>query len=113
MKSVKPVVVYSDAELTQEIENVEWQMIAPGEVKTRTVYILSRSNIDINLSMTTKHWLPLVSADFISLSWDKEGQVLSPKQSIEAVLTLTVSPDIQDIAEFGFVITITGEEAVA
>ena len=108
LKAVKPVVVYADPDLTQEIEHIDWQMIPPGESTSRTVYILSRSNVDITLSMTTKYWVPLVSADFISLSWDGEGKVLSPGQSVSAVLTLTVSPDIREITEFGFTITITG-----
>lgn len=104
------VEVYWDANLTQAVTYVDWGLLEPGQVKPITVYVLStgRSNIDVTLSMTTANWTPIEAASFISLSWDRKGYILAPDQSVEAVLTLTVSSAIQDIDTFNFEIIITG-----
>jgi hypothetical protein len=58
--------------------------------------------------MTSKNWNPTEAANYLTLTWNREGQQVSPDQVISFVITLSVSSDIQDISSFSLDITISG-----
>jgi len=58
--------------------------------------------------MIASNWNPLVAGTYMSITWNKEGSTLGVGQSTAAILTLTVSPTVTGITNFGNTITISG-----
>jgi hypothetical protein len=46
----------------------------------------------------------------MSVSWDREGQIIDPDDVLRAEITLSVSADIEGITSFSFDLTIVGAE---
>jgi hypothetical protein len=103
--------VYSDSSCTQEVSLIEWQSLDPGGTKNFTVYIRNTGSVVVVLSMTKSNWNPASASSYISLSWNREGYMLSPAASVQAVLTLSVSSTVSGVTSFSFDIIITGTES--
>lgn len=101
--------VYSDESCNNATTTLDWGTITPGGTVTRTIYVKNTGGgISLSLNMTTSTWSPANANGPITVTWDKEGTVLSPGQSTAAVITLTVSPTITGITSFGVQINIIG-----
>jgi hypothetical protein len=104
--------VYSDSACTQEVLSIQWGILDPGESRDETVYIHNEGSIAVVLSMTTENWDPVSASSYITLGWNlEEGYVLNHGQSVETVLTLSVSSSISGVESFTFDIIITGTES--
>jgi hypothetical protein len=99
--------VYMDSTCNNPLSSVNFGLLEAGSQTQITFYLQNEGNADLTLSMTPKDWDPIEAADYISLSWNREGQQIRPNQVTSCVLTLTVSPNIQDISSYGLTITIT------
>jgi hypothetical protein len=100
--------VYSDSACTQQLTSIDWGTISPGGSVVRTMYLKNTGDAQLMLSMMTSGWSPTGAGSSMSVSWNREGVVLSAGQSIGATLTLTVSSGIGGITSFGVNIVITG-----
>jgi len=100
--------VYQDAGCVTRLTEINWGFLEPAETKSFTLYLRSESNVPITLNMTTQNWNPSEAKDFITLTWDREGENLQVKQVVEATITLTVSPNISGVTNFSFDIILTG-----
>ena len=100
--------VYSDSACTQNLTNIAWGNISPGNSTTRTIYVKNTGSNRITLAMTKDNWNPATANGPIVLNWNREATQLSPGQSTTAILTLTVLPTITGITNFSFNIIITG-----
>jgi hypothetical protein len=89
------------------LSQVDFGLLDAGSQKDFTFYLRNEGNTDIALSMTAKNWNPTEAANYMSLTWNREGQLMEPDQVMSCVLTLTVSPNIQDISSYDLTITIT------
>jgi hypothetical protein len=104
--------VYSDSACTQEVTLIQWGTLDPGDTSDETVYIRNEGSIAVVLSMTTENWDPASASSYITLGWNLEqGYVLNHGQSVETVLTLSVSSSISGVESFTFDIIITGTES--
>lgn len=104
--------VYSDSACTQEVQLIQWGTLDPGESSDETVYIRNDGNVAVVLSRTTENWDPSSASSHITLSWNlEEGYVLNPGQSVQTVLTLSVSSSISGVESFTFDIIITGTQS--
>jgi hypothetical protein len=104
--------VYSDSGCSQEVPIIQWGTLDPGETSDEPVYICNEGNVAVVLSMTTKNWDPSSASSHITFSWNLEqGYVLNPGQSVQTVLTLSVSSSISGVESFNFDIIITGTES--
>jgi hypothetical protein len=99
--------VYWDSGCSQPASSIDWGMVEPGAVKNVTVYIRNEGNAPITLSLQTSNWNPSNAADYISLSWNYNGQTINANQVIAVTLTLSISTNIQGITSFSFDITIS------
>jgi hypothetical protein len=99
---------YWDSGCTTEATSITFGTLDPGSSTDYTVYIRNEGNTDLTLSMTTNNWSPAGATTYISLTWNRGGQTISPGQVITCTLTLTVSPSIQNIDAFSVNIIITG-----
>jgi hypothetical protein len=111
VKAVR-VGVYSDSACTNNLTSINWGLLTPETSYTKDVWIKNIGNTRIMLNMTTEGWNPSYASNYITLSWDREGQLLNATQSFKAVLTLSVSTGITstNITDFSFTIVITGTE---
>jgi hypothetical protein len=100
--------VYSDAACNQELTSIDWGDIFPGESVNKIIYVKNTGNTKIKLTMTATNWNPSTANESITLTWNKEKTTLNADEIKEARLTLFVSQDICDIANFSMDIVITG-----
>lgn len=102
--------VYEDLACTRNVTSINWGALEPGAVASFLVYIKNEGNTPLILSMTTNNWNPAQASEYITLEWNREGHVLSVGSVIQANLTLSVSPSIEEITSFSFNIIIVGVE---
>ena len=100
--------VYTDSACTQNCSSISWGALSPGNQTTKTVYIKNTGTMPITLSMTTASWVPSNANTYLTASWNRGNNVLSPGASVSAGLTLTVSSNAASITSFSFNIVITG-----
>ncbi len=98
--------VFSDNNCVNQCEKLEWESSAGST--SRTIYVKNTCGASVALSMFATGWTPSDVGEFLTVSWDKEGYVLSPGESTSATLTLTASENAGYGKSFGFRILITG-----
>ena len=102
--------VYLDYQCTQNCTSINWGTAYPDDIINRTVYVKNTGTVPITLSMTDGNWDPVDSSNYLTLTWDKQGEVLQAGNSVPANLTLLIASDTGDLTTFNFNIIITGEE---
>jgi len=85
------VEVYWDQNLENRTEKINWDEIWVGASENKTVYIRSISNYQIALNLNATDWEPNNISDYMDLSWDYNGTILNPGESIKVELTLTIN----------------------
>ena len=93
---------------------VDWGELTLGASKNGSFYVKSTSNVDVELGLNVTNWLPAGIDDYITISWDYNGTLLSPTLEILVNLTLEVASDgdfinfliENEVTDFGFDITI-------
>jgi hypothetical protein len=101
------VEVYTDSACNNPLSSIDFGLLEAGSQRVITFYLRNEGNADLTLSMTSKDWNPTEAADYLTLVWNREGQQMRPGQVISCLMTLSVSPSIQDINSYGLTITIT------
>jgi hypothetical protein len=99
--------VYWDSECEDPTSSINFGLLEPGSQKDFTLYLKNEGNTDLILSLTSKDWDPVEADDYLSLTWNREGQQMYSGQVISCVLTLSVSENIHDISTYSVTITIT------
>lgn len=100
--------VYWDLECTNATSSLDFGLLASGSSKNFDLYLRNEGDLDITLSMTSENWDPANAADYLTLSWNREGQQIGPDGVMGCVITLSVSEDIQGISSFSLDIIISG-----
>ena len=100
--------IYWDLQCRNETTSIDFGLLEAGTQKDFTLYLKNEGNADLTLSMTTQNWNPTRASDYISLTWNREGQEIGPSQVMSFVLRLSVSSNIQDVSSFDVDITIYG-----
>ena len=100
------VVAYRDFACTTGVSEVAWGSLAPGSSSTNTFYLKNEGTTSLTLSLDTTSWNPTSAPNYMTLSWDYNGQTIAPDQVIQVTLTLSVSQGINGINYFGFEIMI-------
>lgn len=98
--------IFWDENCTRLVDEIDWGMIEPNETKATLLYIRSRSNVNITLSLTTQNWSPENASLFITLSWNYTDTPLAPKSVTPTELYLHVAHNTTGIDHFSFDITI-------
>jgi len=102
------VSVWQDLNLTIPLTSIDWGVLYPSENKTVSSYLRNEGNSPSTVSMLTENWQPTNATNYLSLSWNLEGVIVEVSETLETQLTLTVSPDIQNITSFSFDIILSG-----
>ncbi len=99
--------VFWDSNCTSPVSFIDWGMVEPGSMNNVTVYVRNEGNVAATISLATDNWNPANASDYLTLSWNYDGQQLSPQEVIPTILTLTVSPSVHGIESFNFDIIIS------
>ncbi len=100
--------IYRDSNLTNSVSALDWGIIEQGTQESFTLYLRNQGNSPVTLTLSTSNWNPPTASSYFTLSWNYDGQTISPGGHIQATLTLTTSPSIAGVSNFGFDITIIG-----
>jgi hypothetical protein len=100
--------VYSDSACTQSLSSVTWGSINVGDSVNKVIYIKNSGDSEVTLSLVTDSWSPSTASQYMSLTWNYNGNSIAPNSVVQIVLTLSVSSTISGINNFSFNITILG-----
>jgi hypothetical protein len=100
--------VYWDSSFTNKTTAINWGTLDPGTQKSFTMYIRNEGNSAITLSQSTANWNPSGSSNYLTLTWNYNGQTINAGANIQVTLTLTVSASITGVNNFNFDIIIVG-----
>ncbi len=100
--------LYWDNVCTNTTVAVDWGLFSPGAASSVTLYVRNEGSSAVKLNLTTRNWNPANASEYITLTWNREGQVFEPQTVVTATLTLSVSANISGITGFGFDTIVTG-----
>ena len=99
---------YWDQQCTNATSSIAFGLLEPASSKSFTLYLRNEGNLALTLSMTSENWNPANAADYMTVTWNREGQQINPHKVIDCVITLSVSEGIQGISSFSLDIIISG-----
>jgi len=99
--------IFIDSQQTTKCTNIEWGSLHPNSNATKTIYIKNIANKPETLSMTTSDWNPQSASSILTLTWNREGTVLAPNETVAATLTLHAAEETGSLANFSFNIKIS------
>jgi hypothetical protein len=70
---------------------VDWGELTIGSYENVSFYVKSTSNVDVTIAMNVTNWQPYGIDDYITVSWDYNGTLLSPSRELFVTLTLEVA----------------------
>lgn len=76
---------------------IDWGELSLGASKSASFYVRSNSNVDVELGLNVTNWMPAGIEDYIAISWDYNGTLLSPG---EESLLVTINLDVSSSGEF-------------
>ena len=100
--------IYSNAACTTSLTSLSWGTLEAGENKNLQCYIKNEGDMPLTLSLQTSDWTPTEAENYIDLTWNYDSNPIAEGSVIQITFTLSVSPDIGGITDFGFDITIVG-----
>ena len=100
--------IYSNSYCVTSVSIVDWGVLTPGKSNSRTFYKRNEGSSDVTLTLLTRDWSPSAVENYLSLSWNYNGEILSQNEIIAVTFTLSVSKDISGIETFSFGIDIIG-----
>ncbi len=100
--------VYSNSACTTDKTSITWGSITAGGTTSQTVYVKNTGTATMTLSLAVTNWTPTTAANYITITWNRQGTQLAAGQSISATLTITVSASITGITDYSNTITISG-----
>jgi hypothetical protein len=102
--------VYQDASCSVAMRYLDWGTVELGSTKNISLFIRNEGNNIATLYLATDSWNPRNASDYMDLSWNYNGETLSPMESIGIILTLSVSADAKNIDSFSFNVILGANE---
>jgi hypothetical protein len=99
---------YWDANLTNRVNGINWGLLEPGDQKRFSIYLHNEGNSAVTLSESTSNWNPSAASNYLTLSWNYNGQTIEADKNLQVTLTLSVSANITGISNFSFDIIVVG-----
>ncbi len=100
--------IYWDPQCTNATSSIDWGLLEPGSLTNFTLYLKNEGNSALTLSMASDNWNPTNATNYVTLTWNREGQQISPDEVVGFVITLSVSENVQGISSFSFDTIISG-----
>lgn len=102
--------IFQDSGCTQQLVSVDWGTLDNGTSAVHTVYVKNDGTSNMTLSLSNSTWVPSDAPDYLTLTWNRETYVLERGTSVDANLTLSVSPSFTNGTDFSVDIIITGTQ---
>jgi len=93
------VETYWDQNRENKTEEINWDEIWVGSSKNLTLYIQSVSNYKITINLNVTDWNPANISEYMTLSWDYNGTLFNPGETIQVTLTLSI-PSSQSFVRY-------------
>lgn len=103
------VSVFEDEALSRPCTSIVWPTLMPGENGSYILWVRNDGNFPVVLHMNSSGWIPPQASLYLSLSWDRENEILADYGVVNATLILQVSPEIQGITNYAFNLTVSGQ----
>jgi hypothetical protein len=100
--------VYCDIDCTETLYTVTWGEIQIGGSVSSKLFIKNNGDSGIDLSLLTDNWNPVELESYMTLNWDYDGSTIQPREVVEIILILSISPDATEITTFSFDIILVG-----
>jgi hypothetical protein len=100
----KPIGIgaYWDEACTRSVDALDWGFLAAGAQKSFTVYVSNEGALPMTLSLSTSNWNPEAASNYLTLTWDYNGQTVNADTTIPVTITLTVSEIVTGVDIFNF-----------
>jgi hypothetical protein len=102
--------IFQDSNCTQQLVSIGWGTLDNGTSAVHTVYVTNDGTSNMTLSLSNSTWVPSDAPDYLTLTWNRETYVLERGTSVDANLTLSVSPSFTNGTDFSVDIIITGTQ---
>jgi hypothetical protein len=102
--------VYSDSTCTQSLTSINWGTRNPGEVAGVSAYVKNIQTVNLTMTLSTSNWNPSIASQYLALSWNYSGQVLTPNQVLHMQFQLSIASNVQGIASYSFDININATQ---
>jgi len=93
------VEVYWDQNRENKTGTIDWDEVWLGSSKNVTLYIQSVSNYKITINLNVTDWNPANISEYMTLSWDYNGTLFNPGETIQVTLTLSI-PSSQSFVRY-------------
>ena len=116
---VRGLEIYGGDIITADSGNIylDWGELTLGATKNASFYVLSNSNVDVELGLNVTNWVPPEIDHYFSISWDYNGTVLTSgpdQEPLLVTLSLNVAASKEfinflvdnSVTDFGFDITV-------
>jgi hypothetical protein len=97
---------YWDNNCTDPVSFIDWGTIWPGSTVNVTVFVKNEGSQAISLNITAENWTPIETASYMAFSSNYMGQTINLQENLQITLSLTTSPNIEEIASFSFDISV-------
>lgn len=103
------IAAYWDELLTNRVNFINWGALEPGAQSNVVLYLSNEGTLNVTLSEYASNWNPSVASNYLTLSWDYNGQTIKPGENLQVTFTLSVSANVVDVTSFNFDITVEGD----
>lgn len=100
--------VYRYQNLSDPVEFIDWEYLAPGDIKQVTCYAYNPGNVPINITIYARNWLPPAAGNYLNLSGTVDTSPLQPGNFTRLQIQLAVSENTTGITDFSFDIMVEG-----
>lgn len=98
--------VYSNSQCSEELSFMEWGNLFPEASNDIVGFVKNEGQMSCVLSLRTFNWVPSTAQNYLSLSWNYNGQTINPSEVVPITVIISVSPNITGIRNFTFDITL-------
>jgi hypothetical protein len=87
--------VFWDMACTNETKTIHWGILSPGSNCSYTIWLKNTGNNNYtHLNMTVANWNPSSCPGYMTITWDRENEMLSARSLLSTTLTITVFENI-------------------
>ena len=102
--------VYTNAQCTQNLTSIAWGNVRAGQSYTKTGYIKNNGNLRMTLTMSTCNWNPSSLSSVFGISWNYNGEKLTPNKVLATTWTLSIPSNATGCDAFSFDMIVIGTE---
>jgi len=99
--------LYWDNNCTDPVSFIEWGTIWPGSTVNVTFFVKNEGSLAISLNITAENWTPIETTSYMTFSSNYMGQTIDLRENLPITLSLTTSPNIEEITSFSFDISVS------